>query len=44
MVYDPVLRPQEKAALDQLGCENISQNEVIIIVMYFIIRIFGLVT
>ena len=30
MVYDPVLTQQERAALEQLGCENISSNEVTI--------------
>jgi hypothetical protein len=29
MVYDPLLSPQEKAALEELGCVNIHHNEVI---------------
>lgn len=34
MVYDPVLGQQERTALEQLGCENISENEVIIMETY----------
>lgn len=29
MVYDPLLSSKEKAALKELGCTNIEQNEVI---------------
>lgn len=29
MVYDPLLSSNEKAALNELGCTNIEQNEVI---------------
>jgi hypothetical protein len=28
MVYDPLLSPQEKAALEELGCVNIHHNEL----------------
>lgn len=36
MVYDPLLSSEEKAALNELGCTNIEQNEVIFRVYEYI--------